>query len=286
MERRKKLIVGIDPGTTSAFAAFDLQGRFVASWSRRDAGRGELVAAIREAGDPLIVACDVAVAPDAVVKVAAAFNAKLFTPKFDLKEAEKKGITARWKFANIHELDAAAGALKAFHAHENTLRKVERVAREKKLEGKLTELQALALSGIRIEEAVESFVERKAEYEIPEKGGGERRLAEELARKDEKIRELLAAVSELRKAEERTEAEIKELRQKLQLAERGVLDRVKLDAEIRKRDAEILRLRNLIFSVKEARRLELQTRAKAREEKEKLNLEKLVDEHRASRKQL
>ncbi len=286
MEKRKRLIVGVDPGTTSAFAAFDLQGRFVSSWSRRDAGREELVAAIREAGDPLIIACDVSVAPDTVVKVAAAFNAKLFTPRDDLKEAEKKVLTSRWKFVNIHELDAAASALKAFHFHENMLRKVERIAREKKIEAKVAELQALALSGVRIEEAAESFIERKLEYEIPEKGGGERRLADESARKDEKIRELLGAVAELRKALERKEAEGKELRQKLQNAEKGTLEHVKKDVEIRKRDAEILRLRNIIFKVKDARRLELQTKAKAREDRERLDLDRIVEEHRASRKHL
>lgn len=284
--QRRRLIVGIDPGTTSAFAAFDLSGRFVASWSKRDAGKEELVAAIREAGDPLIIACDVAVAPAAVVKIAAAFNAKLFSPNYDLRESEKKGMTSNWKFVNVHELDAAAGALKALHFYGNLLRKTERVARENKLEAKVAEMQALALSGVKLEEAVEALVDRKLEYEIVEKTGGARRLAEENAKKDERIRELLGAVAELRKSIERLEAEKREMAHKLMLAEKGVLDRAKKDSEIRKRDAEILRLRNLIFSVKEAKRLELQTRAKAREDRERLDLDKLVDEHRTSRKYL
>ena len=283
---RKRLIVGVDPGTTSAFAAFDLSGRFVASWSRRDSGKEEIVAGIREAGDPLVIACDVAIAPETVVKIAAAFNAKLFTPNYDLREKEKKDITANWRFANIHELDAAAGALKALHFYGNLLRKAERVAREKGISAKLPELQAMALTGVKLEEAVEALVDRKLEYEIVEKSGGTRRLAEENARKDERVRELLGALAELRKAVERLEAEKKELKQKLVLAEKGVLDRARKDAEIRKRDAEILRLRNLIFKVREAKRLEIQTRAKAREEKERLDLDRLVDEHRIARKHL
>jgi len=286
MERRKRLIVGIDPGTTSAFAAFDLQGKFVTSWSRRDAGKEEIVAAIREAGDPLIIACDVAAPPGTVVKIAAAFNARLFSPEYDLREAEKKQMTSRWRFENIHELDAAAGALKALHACGNMLRKVERVAREKKLDARLDDLQALALSGVRIEEAAESLIDRKLEYELVEKTGGSRRLADENARKDTRIRELLLAIAELKKALEWQEAKAKELGQRVLLAEKGVLDRARRDAEIRKRDVEILRLRNLIFKVRDARRLELQARAKTREERERLDLDKLVDEHRSARKHL
>lgn len=233
-----------------------------------------------------MVACDVAVPPEAVVRIAAAFNAKLFTPNNDLREAEKKLLASRWRFANVHEMDAAAGAVKALNFYGNVLRKVERVAREKGLGDRLEELQSLVLSGVRIEDAAESFVERKLEYEIVEKGGGARKLAEELSRKDERVRGLLGTVAELRKALERQEAEARELREKIKSAERGVLEKAKRDAEVRRRDAEILRLRNIIFKVKEARRLELQARAKVREEKEKVDLDRMVEEHRASRKHL
>ena len=61
---------------------------------------------------------------------------------------------------------------------------------------------------------------------------------------------------------------------------------MKKDAEIRKRDAEILRLRNIIFKVKDARRLDLQAKAKVREDRERLDLDRIVEEHRAARKHL
>lgn len=286
---RKRLIVGVDPGTTAAFAALDLSGKPVASWSARGAGREELVKVIREVGDPVIVASDVATPPELVVKVAAAFNARLFFPDYDLTEVEKKRMTRGMGFANTHEMDALAAALKAYHSVENVMRKVERIAKEKGLSVKAEEMKALTLSGVRVEDAAEMLAER--ERKLPELPRGEigekpaRKIGEELRAKDERIRELLVSVAELRKANERLEAERRGMSEKIALLEKGAYARARESAEVRRRDAEIARLRKfigkLIAQLKAGKGVRSSLKGMA--EKKEIDLENIVGEYRAER---
>ena len=273
------LIIGIDPGTTTAYAALDFKKNLVSLWSGRGVGREELIQKIESAGTPAMVACDVATPPELVLKVAAAFNARLFSPGKDMDEVEKKRLAMGYRFSNPHELDALASALRAYHSVENTLRKVERVLREKGIsEQRLEEAQQLVISGVRIEDVIESFVPREITVEAKAKHH-ERRLEEELARKDQRLRALAEANAELRKALERMEAEKKELEQRLSFMERGVYERIRLNREIRRKDATIARLRKLLrrLSRRPAQSL------KSSEEKEQLDIERLVDEYRRGR---
>lgn len=284
---RPKLIVGVDPGTTSAFAAIGLDKRVVKIWSKRDAGREELIEALRETGDPVIIATDVNVAPDFVLKVASAFNARLFLPARDMSEGEKKHLTRGYYFANTHEMDALASALKAYHSVENVLRKVERILRERGLHEKIGEAQFLALSGVKVEDAIGLFVapESKAYVEVADKTAPARNLEEELKRKDERIRGLLVSIAELKKAVERLEAEKKELEHRIELLRRGAMDRVLADKEIRKRTAEAERAkayaRSLLAEIKKLKGIK--THLKRQHDKKEIDLEKVIKEYREKR---
>ena len=284
---RPKLIVGIDPGTTSAFAALDFHKRVVRIWSKRDAGKEELIEALRETGDPVIIATDVKIAPEFVLKVASAFNARLFLPMRDMSEGEKKHLTQGYSFANTHEMDALASALKAYNSVENVLRKVERISREMGLREKVAEAQSLALSGVRIEDAIGLFAPSEAvvRAEVAEKEPPVRNLEEELKRKDERIRSLLMSIAELKKAVERLEAEKRELEYRVELLQRGAMDRVLADNEMRKRIAEAERAKAFARSLlAELKRLKgIKTSLKRQHEKKEIDLEKVVKEYREKR---
>lgn len=53
------LIVGIDPGTTTAFAALDLDGNLLHLQSSRQMNMGDVIEALYKVGKPLIIASDV-----------------------------------------------------------------------------------------------------------------------------------------------------------------------------------------------------------------------------------
>ena len=295
MAARRKLIVGIDPGTTVAFAALDFGRNVVGLWSRRDAGREEVVAALREVGDPAIVATDVSAAPAFVLKVASDFNARLFIPPRDMREAEKAHLSRGTGFANLHERDALASAFKAYNSVSNVLRKVERTLKENGLADKVCEAQSLALCGVRVDDAIGFFT--PPEEAAPgaagsaAAGGGlaagpaVRRLESELAKRNERIRGLLVAVAELQKSGERLEAEKRELLQRIASLRSGAMDRILLDGELRKSRAEAERAKALARALlSEARRQRgAKTPLKRQNEKKEVDLEGIISGYRESR---
>ena len=283
---RRKLIVGIDPGTTSAFAAIDFSRNVVRLWSKRDPGGGELVATLREAGSPAMIAADVATPPDSVLKIASAFNARLFTPPRDMSEAEKANLSLGKGVSNAHERDALAAAFKAFNSVANVLRKVGRTLRERGMPEKIEEAQALVLGGVRLEDALEMFAPPQ---QVPAAGVSEQkpldpgRVQAEFAKREERIRELLVALAELRKMNERLEAEKRELNQRIMSLLKGAMDRVLADTDVRRSRAEAERAKAFARSLQaDIRRLKGLSALKRRSEKKSLDIEAIIGEHRAA----
>lgn len=136
----KVLIVGIDPGTTTAVVSIDITGCLVDVESRRSFSTDDVVSHINKVGLPVIVATDRVIAPKKVERVATAFPAKLFHPETRMSRKEKADATRDMEFAfnNQHEKDAAAAALFAYKSYKHTLNKVERRLQKEGL-GKLRE---------------------------------------------------------------------------------------------------------------------------------------------------
>ncbi|MBI4019966.1 MAG: DUF460 domain-containing protein, partial [Candidatus Aenigmarchaeota archaeon] len=86
---RSQLIVGIDPGTTTAVTLLDMQGRLVSIRSGRNLSKSAVAEMISSKGDPVIIASDTFPAPRAIEKLAAAFFARLVTPAENLKREDK-----------------------------------------------------------------------------------------------------------------------------------------------------------------------------------------------------
>jgi predicted RNase H-like nuclease (RuvC/YqgF family) len=113
------LIVGIDPGTTTAFAALDLDGNLLHLASSRQMNMADVIEALYKVGKPLIIATDVQEMPYSVEKIRRAFSAIAFVPRQDVSVETKMELTAPFPYANDHERDALSAALDAFRQYRH-----------------------------------------------------------------------------------------------------------------------------------------------------------------------
>jgi len=122
------LIVGIDPGTTTAAAALDLDGNLLHLASSRQMTMSDVIESLYKVGKPLIVATDVQEMPYSVEKIRRAFSAIAFVPKQDVSVDTKVELTAPFLYANDHERDALSAALDAYrqyrHKFQNLLKRI------------------------------------------------------------------------------------------------------------------------------------------------------------------
>ena len=116
-KRRDPVIVGVDPGTTTAVAVLDLDGTVLDVLSTRTADNADIVEWIIERGRPLVFAADVAPMPGAVEKLRRSFDAAGWHPESDLPVDEKLHRTRECGYDNDHERDALAAALFAADDH-------------------------------------------------------------------------------------------------------------------------------------------------------------------------
>ena len=122
------LIVGIDPGTTTAFAALDLDGNLLHLQSSRQMNMGDVIESLYRVGKPLIIASDVQDMPFSVEKIRRAFSAIAYTPKQDVSVETKLELAAPFPYGNDHERDALSAALDAYrqyrHKFQNLLKRI------------------------------------------------------------------------------------------------------------------------------------------------------------------
>jgi predicted RNase H-like nuclease (RuvC/YqgF family) len=123
-KRREHVIVGIDPGTTTAVAVLGLEGEVLDVLSTRTADTAAVVEWIVERGRPLLVAADVTPMPGTVEKIRRSFDAAGWTPDRDLPVDVKKHRTREVGYDNDHERDAIAAALGAYDAHVDQFERV------------------------------------------------------------------------------------------------------------------------------------------------------------------
>ncbi len=126
VKRRDHVIVGVDPGTTTAVAIVDLDGEPLDVWSSRLSDTADVIEWIVERGRPVIVAADVRPMPETVEKFRRSFDAAGFTPDRDLAVDEKQHRTREFPYDDDHQRDALAAALSAFDAHEDQFERIGR----------------------------------------------------------------------------------------------------------------------------------------------------------------
>lgn len=124
----KYLIVGIDPGTTTAIAALDLDGNLLHLASSRQMSMSKVIESLYMIGKPLIIASDVHEMPFSVEKIRRAFSAIAYSPKQDMSVDYKVQLTVPFSYVNDHERDALSAALEAYrqyrHKFQNLIKRV------------------------------------------------------------------------------------------------------------------------------------------------------------------
>jgi len=70
----------LDPGVNTGYAIIDLGGRLVSAGVEKEANHDDIVRIISTIGKPTVIATDVQVPPEFVIKVAARFNVRVFSP--------------------------------------------------------------------------------------------------------------------------------------------------------------------------------------------------------------
>ncbi|ESS02881.1 MAG: hypothetical protein A07HR67_02387 [uncultured archaeon A07HR67] len=124
VKRRDRVIVGIDPGTTTAAAVVGLDGTVHDRYSSRTADTADVTEWIIEQGRPILVAADVEPMPETVEKFRRSFDAAGWQPTTDLPIDEKLHRTRETNYDNDHERDALAAALYAYDAHADQFERI------------------------------------------------------------------------------------------------------------------------------------------------------------------
>jgi predicted RNase H-like nuclease (RuvC/YqgF family) len=202
-KRRDHVIVGIDPGTTTAVAVVGLDGGVLDVLSTRTADTADVIEWIVERGRPLLVAADVTPMPETVEKIRRSFDADGWVPDRDLPVDVKKHRTREEGYDNDHERDAIAAALGAFDAHKDQF---ERVA------AKVPPRQDLAPVLRRVivdEEPVQAVLDDLAEDDEDE-DDEEEHTERELTAEERRIRQLEAQVERLQDHVETLEGTIEQ----------------------------------------------------------------------------
>jgi len=126
VKRRDRVLVGIDPGTTTAAAVVSLDGEVLDVYSTRTDDTAGVIEWLVERGRPVVVAADVEPMPGTVEKFRRSFDAAGWAPDADLPVDEKLHRTREHAYDNDHERDAMAAALFAFDAYEDQFERITR----------------------------------------------------------------------------------------------------------------------------------------------------------------
>jgi len=187
--RPRYLIVGIDPGTTTASAAIDLDGNLLHLASSRQMNMSDVIESLYKVGKPLIIASDVQEMPYSVEKIRRAFCAIAYTPKQDMSVDSKVEITSPFQYANDHERDALSAALGAYRHYRN---KFLNLAKRIPPGQDLDEVRARVIRGQALEQVLGDLKVKTGAPESAEPG------VEILVKRDERVRVLDGMVKRLR----------------------------------------------------------------------------------------
>lgn len=205
----KPLIVGIDPGTTSAAAGVDFEGELEFLFSERHISTSELIEKIIENGRPVIITSDKAKTPSKVNKIASSFGAELYEPESDLRQKEKAELGDG---DNYHEVDASAAAFNAHNNSRKQIRKIKEISSEQDLN--LLEASRFYYQDVSLEEPDEKETEEEENKDYEPSESIEARLRRKIERLESEIDELEKEKEEALDESSRLEKTAKRLRQK------------------------------------------------------------------------
>ena len=236
------LIVGIDPGTTTAVAAVDLDGNLVHLSSGRERSMAEIVEALYQVGKPIVVASDVSQMPFSVERIRRAFSAVPYTPREDRTGEEKLSITQGFAYGNLHERDALSAALDAYRSYRN---RFQSILKRVPPGFDLSRVKAGIIRGQSIEQILgELSPARKPPGEKQPEPVPAGKQDERVMVLDGMVKRLRGLVAELQEEVKAREAEIARHREVLERERSRRYLRMRRDVEITRRDAVIADLRH------------------------------------------
>ncbi|WP_097009199.1 DUF460 domain-containing protein [Natronoarchaeum philippinense] len=235
VKRRDHVLVGIDPGTTTAVAVVGLDGEVLDVLSTRTADTADVIEWIVERGRPIVVAADVTPMPETVEKIRRSFDAAPWTPTSDLPVDTKQHRTREEGYDNDHERDAMAAALSAFDEREDQFR---RIARKVPPEFDPGEVTARVVTG---EESVEAVLDDLTEPEDDDAEETEH-TTRELTEEERRIRDLERQVERLQSHVDQLEDTVDEKDERIEELE-GELDEARREERREARERrEVTRL--------------------------------------------
>lgn len=168
--QQELLIVGIDPGITTAYAVLNLDGRVLKLKSARDLYLSRLLEEITAVGKVLIVGTDVHYNPGLIEKFAARVGAKILSPKEDMKIGLKERMTSFYKPRDDHQRDALAAALQALKRVQPLFEKVNVTLREQGKEHLVDQVKEIVIrDNANIAQAIAALEEKLPLVTVKEK---------------------------------------------------------------------------------------------------------------------
>lgn len=240
--RPRYLIVGLDPGTTTAYAALYLDGQLAGIGSSRQATMSSTIERLLALGKPLVIASDVRTMPFSVEKIRRAFKAIAYTPKQDRSVEEKQALTEGYEYSNVHERDALAAALDAYRYYRHRIQSVlKRIPQGQDLE----EVWAAIVRGVPLGEALAGGAEEAhaQEAEAAQEAIHAPKRDERILSLEAQVRRLREYVEELERVQREKEQELAELQRQLRRERSSRWQQLRRESEIAKRDAVIHDLR-------------------------------------------
>jgi uncharacterized protein len=239
--RPKYLIVGIDPGTTTAVAALDLEGNLLYLNSSRQTSLSDVTGSLYKVGKPLIVATDVRDMPFSVEKIRRAFNAIGYSPRQDVPVDEKTEYTAPFHYANDHERDALSAALEAYRHYKN---KFQHITRRVPPGHDLDDVKAGLIRGLSLEQVLGEIKTTKPKRSLPEiPVMADPKTDERVRVLDGMVKRLRNFVQELQEGIREKDHEIVKLQSRIRKIRSIGQAAVQKDAEVLKRDTVIRSLK-------------------------------------------
>ncbi|MBY9000217.1 MAG: DUF460 domain-containing protein [Candidatus Heimdallarchaeota archaeon] len=187
----RRLIVGLDPGLTIGLSIMDLNGKILKVASFREASRGQIIRAITQYGKPTLICVDVYPYPAYVEKVAAALNARTYTPRSVMTVSEKNEISRKLAMQhgvlvkNAHQRDSLASAYKGYTKFKGEFEKIDRKyysQYDRSIRDEIKDLIVKGKTPIDAEDIISKSL-RKNMIELP-KEVIEKTLAQEISKED------------------------------------------------------------------------------------------------------
>ncbi len=260
----RRVIAGIDPGTTTGIARLSFSGKLLFITSKRGIGVTDVEKIILKHGKPAIIAADVPRPPSTVERIATTFRAVLFTPPTHIPEKEKDEIAKRFGVkVDDHARDALAAAYTAYIHYRPKIEKVRRRLQDEEF------VETIIERVIKGEQTVRTLLSSLKEGEKEVRRGTERkRESKEIVELRRKVGELLREKEKLKKELERAkereelrkafakgeyiaslEEEIMRLRAERERLREGLR---KIYREVHRLEKEVERNREFLKKVKEA----------------------------------